>query len=184
LQAYPPAGGAISLHAPHVDAGPTLAYPSDGLSIRPISPFFSGARYCVEDWHAIAWAMIDFEFVAHFDEPFVYTKDDALHFLGGVEMRFFLDKLLVNGTTQGPIKPYSDRGFLAVIEAEMESDLGGDVTIGRAWAVQAGRTVAPDALSLGQHTLSGVVTDPVFGTFRDTVKFYVDPPESDTCTAP
>jgi hypothetical protein len=184
LRAYPPAGGAISLHAPHVDAGPTLAYPSDGLSIRPINPFFSEARYCVEDWHAIAWAQIDFEFVAHFEEPLVYTKDDALHFLGGVEMRFLLDGLPLDGTTQGPIKPYSDRGFLAVIEAAMESDFGVDVTIGRAWAVQAGRAVAPDALSLGQHTLTGIVTDPVFGSFEDTITFYVDPPESDTCTGP
>jgi hypothetical protein len=183
LQAYPPAGGAISLHAPHVDAGPSLAYASDGLSIRPINPFFSEARYCVEDWHAIALTAIDFEFVAHFEEPLVYTKDDALNVLGGVEMRFLLDGLPVDGTTQGPIKPYSDRSFLAVIEAAMENDFGVDVTIGRAWAVQAGRPVAPDALSLGQHTLTGIVTDPVFGSFEDTITFYVDPPESDTCTA-
>jgi hypothetical protein len=183
LRAYPPAGGAISLHAPHADAGPSLAYASDGLSIRPISQYFDGARYCVEDWHAIAWAAIDFEFVAHFEEPFVYTKDDALYFLGGTEMRFLLDNMPVD-STQGPIQPYSDRSFLAVIEAAMESDFGVDVTIGRAWAVQAGRPVSPDALSLGQHTLTGIATDPVFGYFEDTITFYVDPPESDTCTAP
>lgn len=184
LRAYPPAGGAISLHAPHVDAAPSLAFASDGLSIRPISPFFSGARYCVEDWHAIALALIDFEFVAQFEEPVVYTKDDALHFLGGVETQFFLDGLLVDGTTQGPIQRYSDRSVLADFEAALESDFGVDVTIGRAWAVQAGRTIAPDDLSLGQHTLSGITTHPDFGSFEDTITFYVDPPESDTCTAP
>ena len=184
LRAYPPAGGAISLHAPHVDAGPSLAYASDGLAIRPINPIFSEARYCVEDWHAIALAAIDFEFVAHFDEPLVYTKDDALYYLGGVETRFLLDGLPVDGTTQGPIQRYSDRRFLAVAEAAMESDFGVDVTIGDAWAVQAGRPVAPDALSLGQHTLTGIVTDRVFGSFEDTITFYVDPPESGTCTAP
>src|SRR5687768_4802489 len=59
LAAYPTGGGAIHVHASEsVNVGPARASPFDGLSIRPFVP---DVHYCADDWHAIAWALIDFE---------------------------------------------------------------------------------------------------------------------------
>jgi hypothetical protein len=42
--------------------------------------------------------------------------------------------------------------------------------------------VAPDALSVGEHTLSATITHPELGVvFDDGITCSVDPPQSDTC---
>lgn len=180
LAAYPTGGGAIDTHAGHVHVGPALAGPQDGLSIRPISPFFSRARYCVLDWHAVALALIDFEFVVHTDPPFVYTRDDALSYLNSVEIEFFLDGSPF-AASEMPIKPYLVRSLLDFFEAQLEAEFKAEVTIGDAWAMQAGRAVSPSELPVGKHRLSAIVSD-ALGTFKDGVPFYVDPATSETCT--
>jgi hypothetical protein len=181
LSAYPPGGGAIVFHAGHRHVGPARAYVQDALSIRPISPFFDKARYCVLDWHAVALVEIDAEVVVHLDEPFVYTRDDALSFLRGVHDAFFLDGKPFP-TTEMPIQPYLERGFLNRIETELEQEFKAEVTIGDAWAKQTGRAVSPSELSVGRHRLSATSTHPAFPDYTDGITFYVDPPESSTCT--
>lgn len=49
-------------------------------------------------------------------------------------------------------------------------------------AMQAGRTVAPADIAVGEHTLRGIVMHPDHGPFEDLITFHVDPPDSDTCT--
>lgn len=180
LSAYSSGGGAVVFHAGHRHVGPARAYVQDGLSIRPISPFFDRARYCERDWHAIALNEIDFEFVVHFDEPFVYTRDDALHYLTGVHDTFLLDKQPF-AVTETPIQPYLERGFLDRIETLLEREFRADVTIGNAWAKQSGRAVSPSELTVGKHTLSATSSHPDFPDFTDGITFYVDPASSETC---
>src|SRR5262245_22367598 len=110
LAAYPTGGGALATYA-GVHVGPSRAGPEDGLSIRPIPPFFSPLHYCVLDGHAVALALIDGEFVAHLDPPIVYTRDDALSYLSSVDVKFFLDGKPF-AASEMPIKPYLNQAFI------------------------------------------------------------------------
>jgi hypothetical protein len=180
LGAYSTGGGAIDAHT-GTSAGPSRSGATDLLSIRPISPFFDGVRYCVADWHAIALAFIDFEFVAHFTEPQVYTQEDAYAYLSTASIEFRFDREVVQGVTAGPIQPYTNTTTLARFEVELEAILGVDVTVGRAWAVQWGRAVPPDYMDVGRHSLTGLFESQIYGSDRDTVGFWVDPIGSAAC---
>jgi hypothetical protein len=182
LSAYPTGGNALFAHAPtFVHAGPWQAGPEDGLSIRPIPPFFTDAHYCAEDWHVVALAWYDVEYVVHFDEPFVYSRNDVRDFLGGLEMEFFLDGEPF-ATKPGPIQPNPDPAFAEEAEAFLEDLYGADVTVGKVSAIQWGRVVAPDELEVGAHTLSVIVTHPDSGIiYEDGVSFFIDPADSETC---
>jgi hypothetical protein len=52
---------------------------------------------------------------------------------------------------------------------------------GPTFAFQVGSILSPDALSVGEHTVGLVITDPVFGTFHDASTFTVDPSGTGVC---
>ena len=132
-----------------------------GLDIRPFQEFYGDVPYCVEDWHVLALLWDDYEYLLHFPDgsTYVRTHRDVVDFLGGMKMQFFLDGVPVK-TSQTPIKPYLYGGAGESFESFVESELGVEATVTRAWAVQAGQVLAPGKLAVGEHTLKVIVTHP------------------------
>lgn len=87
------------------------------------------------------------------------TRDDALGYLGSVEIGFSLDGRPF-AASEMPIKPYLAQSSIDSTEAALEAEFDADVTMGDAWPIQAGRAVSPSELSIGKHTLSAIVSDP------------------------
>jgi hypothetical protein len=152
-----------------------------GLDIRPSQEFYGDIQYCVEDWHVVALLWEDPEYTVLPDGP-VRTRDDVVDFLGGLKAEFELDGQSV-ATTRTPFKPYRDPFLVDYWEQYLAEQYGDSVTLGNLWAVQWGRALAPDDLSVGLHTLSVMVTDPEPNIlFDQQVTFWVYPSDSEACT--
>jgi hypothetical protein len=154
-----------------------------GLDIRPFQEFYGDVPYCVEDWHVLALLVSDGEYAVE-EFNVVNTQDDALAFLNGVDSEFFLDRQPVE-VVRTPIKPYLSADADFFLELFLREEFGDEatITIGSQWALQWGRVLAPDELSVGKHTLRVIVTDPEQGVLSDdSLTFTVYPPESEACT--
>lgn len=137
--------------------------PDIRASIRPFSDtVFDGRHYCAEDWHVILIA-----FIAAGDQSF--TEQDAKDQLDALAVTLTLDGAQL-ATTRTAIKRFLD---LSLFPAELG--------IKKAFFVQLGRVMSPSDLSVGSHTLSYTVVDPVEGEFSDEITFFIDAPGAGAC---
>ena len=127
-----------------------------GLDIRPFPEFYSQIPYCVEDWHVVALAYWEGEFVA-LGGQIVYTRDDVWDSLTSIEEQFYLDGELIDTVTM-PIRPANTTFAREDMEAFLEGEFGSDFELGNIWSVQWGQVLAPDELSVGDHNLEVVLT--------------------------
>jgi hypothetical protein len=152
------------------------------LVIRPFQDFYGDLTYCPQDWHVLALLWDIAEFVAP-TAGVVFTAPDARAFLAGLDATFTLDGMPV-AVEKTPIKrhlsPFDPDGLRAFL-VEL---FGPDVVLGQFWATQWGRVLAPDDLSVGEHTLRVIVTETVSASvFSDgSVTFTVSPADSPACT--
>jgi hypothetical protein len=142
--------------------------------------------YCVLDWHVLVLAWFDIEFTVP-DLGITWTTRDARTWLASLDMEFSLDGEVVD-TSRTPVERYlaSDP---AEVEAYLEDYFGTDVVVGNDHAVQFGRILAPDELSVGQHTLRVITSNdrpeptyPDGWISDDSVTFTVYPADSEACT--
>ncbi len=132
-------------------------------AITPLS-FHSGTHYCVDDWHVVRIAISQ-----GVDNDVFFTKEQAIADLEATTVTLTLD-----GVTLPAIRTpiiMLNAGFW-----KQRFDLPGPF-----FAFQTGSILSPAALSVGNHTVGLVVTDPVFGTFQDASTFTVDPSGTGVC---
>ena len=173
LNNYPPGNGIYDRLAPDIDTRP--------LDIRPFQEFYGDLTYCAQDWHLLALLLDDAEFVAE-TAGVVHKARDAHAVLAGLNATFVLDGTQV-AVEQKPIKPWLgvfDPGFWVEYLTEL---YGPDVVVGKVWATQWGRILAPGELSVGEHTLAVEVaqTSPSMVIFAGSVTFTVSPADSPSC---
>jgi len=157
FEAFPNGGWAILQHST-VAAGA----PADGLvgglvTIRPLKPF-DRIHVCALDWHTIVLADIE-------GGDTSFTAQDADAIIATLTVSFTLDGSDL-ATTRTAIKPFLN-----------PARFGLDV----AYAAQWGRVMAPSDLSVGQHSLSVVESDPSGVVFKNKITFFVDAAGSGAC---
>lgn len=134
-------------------------------SITPLS-FHSGTHYCVDDWHVVRIATYN-----GVDNVIFFTKDQAIADLADGTVTLTLD-----GVTLPVI-----RTPIIMLNAADQQRFG---LPGPLFGFQAGSILSPAALSVGDHTVGIVATDPVFGAFQDSSTFTVDPSGTGICLQP
>jgi hypothetical protein len=131
-------------------------------AITPLS-FLSGTHYCVDDWHVVRIADAN-----PVDNDNFFTKAQVIADLKATTITLTLD-----GVTLPVI-----RTPIRMLNAAAQHRLGFP---GPTFVIQVGSILSPAALSVGQHTVGVVVTDPAFGTFQDSSTFIVDPSGTGAC---
>jgi hypothetical protein len=146
--------GAIILHSPTLQGAP------DTQHVR-IGPFgaANGQHFCSLDWHVLGVNIVEF--------PGSYADMSAL-----------LNQLVVEITLDGAPFPLLDA---PVKRADPQYALA---TFGSAaaWFKPFGGLLAPDALAVGTHTTSIVLTDPSTGEVdTGSATFFIDAPGTGAC---
>lgn len=157
FNAWPSGGDAIRAHGDLAEGAPALR----GLRIRPFQPF-AGTHVCSTDWHVVAVTLFT-------GGDSSYSHQQAVTDLAPLTMHFTLDGAPLT-TTATPIKRATGTAQLFGLE-EM-------------YAQTTGAILAPDALSVGAHTIR-LVMDNSLGPgvpedFGD-VTFFVDAPDTGAC---
>ena len=135
---------------------------ADGLagSLGTIRPFklFDGRHYCADDWHVIL--------VAEFDGgDRSYSYEDAVASLSPIKIAFALDHVPFS-TKRTALKRFLRPGIYGWDEA---------------YGFQEGHIFAPSDLTVGAHDLSFTSIDPVYGSFENSIRFYIDPSGGGAC---
>jgi hypothetical protein len=151
-------GGFIGLLHGEVTGAPVDVFGSHG-AIRPFDAW-NGLHFCAEDWHVILVAVRD-------GGDNTFTRQDAERVLSASAVTFTLDGQRLS-TTRTAIKRLLDPARFNLQEA---------------YAFQEGRIMSPDDLSVGEHALSVVVTDPAIPTFQKTIHFTIDPAGTGACVS-
>jgi hypothetical protein len=156
-------GGATLLDVPGGLVGAPLDNVEDlQVSIRPYSGSpWDGHHYCVEDWHVIL--VLWFE---GGDETF--KIQDAKALLDPISMQFELDGATLN-TERTAVSRFQNEALLA------------EFGLVQGYVFQQGAIMSPEALAVGEHTLSWTVTSPNFEAFTMTTTFYIDPAGTGAC---
>jgi hypothetical protein len=150
-------GWAIRRHSQVLEGAPADGLVGSLATIRP-NPVFDGAHYCALDWHVIVLAIFD-------GGDASYTAQDFEAFRATVSNVYTLDGQLLE------IDQTATKRFLRSLTAQ-------DITT--AYYFQEGTVLAPEALSVGAHTLTGDFSD-VYGTGQITISFIVDAPGTGAC---
>lgn len=151
-----------------------------GLDIRPFQEFYGDTPYCVDDWHVVAFAGFDGAFAAE-EQGIVYTRADVTAFLEATDAEFYLDGAPLE-VVASPIKPVLTEGHLADFADFIHETFGPEATVGPLLGNQWGQVLAPNDLSVGDHTLRVVVSfAPVGVIFDQGVQFTVSPSDSPEC---
>jgi hypothetical protein len=117
----------------------------------------------VDDWHVVR---ITF-FNAVDNNPFS-TKEQAIA---------DLEATIITLTLDGVTLPVT-RTPITKLNAADQQRFG---LPGPLFDFQTGSILSPAAISVGDHTAGLVATDPVFGTFQDSLTFTVDPSGTGVC---
>ncbi len=159
LNAFGTGGRVVLKNGQTTEASPADFLGSHG-SIRPFqgSPW-DGAHFCAEDFHVILVAFID-------GGDASYGHQEARAALDPVTISFTLDGAPLP-TRRTAIQPFHDPQAFG---------------LARAWYFQEGKVMAPDELSVGQHTLSVRFTDPASGLDdTDGITFVIDAAGTGAC---
>jgi hypothetical protein len=127
------------------------AAPADVLGLAAIRPYADHAHYCVEDWHAIANAVVD-------GGDRKYTRERFEEAVAGLVVSFTLDGTPL-ASDRTPIMP-----FLA-------PELYGWK---RAFYFQQGTILPPEGLVVGEHKLGRVWTESGVVIVNTQITFYID----------
>ncbi len=133
-------------------------------AITPLS-YNDGRHYCVDDWHVVRIAE-----GAGVGDGFFPTRQDAIADLEATTFTLTLDGVTL------PLH----RSPIRMLNAAEQQRLGFP---GPLFEFEVASILSPDALSVGQHTVGVVDTDPIFGTtpFQYTSPFTVDPSGTGAC---
>jgi hypothetical protein len=164
-------GLAISLHINQHD-GRWVGAPTEEFSRAILTPLSLpppgppvDAHKCVDDWHLVY--VLVFTVV---DQQFFFTKEQAIADLQATSVSITLDG--------GPL-PVRQTSIAQMNVADQRM-LG---LPGVSFSFAAGSFLAPDALSVGQHTAGVTITDLVFGTLSSSSTYTVDPSGTGECLA-
>jgi len=156
-------GWAIRLHSPTWAGAPADGGPG-GVAIRPFGGSgWNGEHICASDYHVFL--------IANFDGPGPgyneqWKKADVAAYLATVGVQLMLDGSPM-ATKRTPVKPFLNPQYAGLWEA---------------WGVVDGRIMAPGELTLGMHSFTILMTDPIWGNYEDGIFFFVDPPGSPSCS--
>ncbi len=131
-------------------------------AITPLS-FRNGTHYCVDDWHVVRISIGQ-----GVDNENFFTKEQAIADLEATTVTLTLDNVPLP-VTRTPIR---------MLNTAEQQRIGFP---GPLFVFQTGSILSPTALSVGDHTVGFVATDPVFGTFQDSSTFTVDPSGTGVC---
>jgi hypothetical protein len=158
LNTFGNAGWAIRGHGQDVLQGAPADGLVDGLVIiRPLS-LFDGKHYCALDWHVIAIASFD-------GGDASYTAQDFEAYRATVVITITLD------------------GQAFATDATASRRSRRDLTefgITTSYYYTEGRVVAPDELTVGQHTLAMSYTD-IYESDLTVISFTIDAPGTGVC---
>jgi len=122
-------------------------------SIRPIAAFFEGRHYCELDWQLVT--------IALFVEP------GLRELLEQTDVTFVIDGVPVPAEETTAVKPLLEPAVYGLPPG----------SLWRAW----GNFHSPGDLTVGTHSLTGIVTAPI-GTFHlDRIRFHIDPVGEGAC---
>lgn len=162
---------AISLHINQVD-GRWVGAPTKAFSRAVLTPLIlpppgpsSDAHKCVDDWHLVY--VLVFTVVDH---QYFFTREQAIADLQATSVSLTMDGVPL------PVKQTS----IAQMNVADQQTLG---LPGVSFSFAAGSFLAPDALSVGQHTAGVTITDPVFGSSQFSNTYTVDPSGTGACLA-
>jgi hypothetical protein len=138
----------------------------EGLDIRPF-PGYDAVPYCVLDWHLLALAWSIPEYLGEGPPPqFTFdTREEVWALLETAEATFLLDGDSVE-----------------VEETPIRQSFQQEEPLFRWWGRQWGRILAPDELSVGEHTLQVILEFSDGFTFDEQVTFTVHAADSAACT--
>ncbi|MGV9362235.1 hypothetical protein [Amycolatopsis sp. NPDC003731] len=141
----------------HGTAGRGSPADIDGRVAIRVLPPVDGRHFCQDDWHVILVAEI-----AGGDKSL--TMQEAKAELNAVRLEFFLDGSPL-ATQRTSIKRFLDPGFFDFEEA---------------YLFQQGAIMAPDALTVGAHSLRVVETTPA-GTGENDITVWIDATGTGAC---
>jgi hypothetical protein len=154
LNAFGSGGWAVIKHNSVQFAGPGDA----PAAIRPFKAF-DGRHYCSLDWHTIVIADVE-------GGDSSFTQQQAVAIISQITAAFYLDGQPLQ-ITQTAVQRFNNPGLFGLEVA---------------YYSQWGQTVSPSALAVGAHGLRGVLNFAGSVAFDNTIKFYVDPAGSSTCS--
>jgi hypothetical protein len=130
-------------------------------AITPLS-FRNGTHYCVDDWHVVRITIGQ-----SVDNENFFTKEQVIADLEATTVTLTLDNVPLP-VTRTPIR---------MLNTAEQQRIGFP---GQTFMFQTGSILSPTALSVGDHTVGFVATDP-FGSDDDSSTFTVDPSGSGVC---
>ena len=158
FQAANTGGAAIRLHGGQ-GHGPAQGAAVDGVRINAFTPW-DGRHYCELDWHVISINLTDGNFPGE-----SRTRQEIADALSLVEVAYFLDGVALQ-LERTAVKRAVDAEVLGLVEG---------------FYFTSGRVMAPGDLTVGQHTLRIVVTDPG-GLIADSqITFFIDAAGTGAC---
>jgi hypothetical protein len=158
FQAANTGGAVIRLHSGQV-VGPAQGAAADGVRINAFPPW-DGRHYCSLDWHVISINLNDGNFPGE-----SRSRQEIAEALSLVEVAYILDGVALE-LDRTAVKPNVDAAALGLVEG---------------FYFTSGRVMAPEELTVVQHTLRIVVTDPS-GLIADSqITFVVDAAGTGAC---
>lgn len=155
LNAFGNGGRVILLRGGTAEGAPADHLGSHG-SIRPFEDW-NNRNFCQEDWHVILVAV-------HDGGDRSFTMQQFREEANTIVVRLVLDGELLD-TVRTPAKHFE----------------GSEFGLDEAYYFQEGRIMSPDALSVGQHTLEGTMTQNGNVFFQGQITFFIDPAGTGAC---
>jgi hypothetical protein len=158
FQAANTGGAAIRLHSGQI-VGPARGAAEDGVRINAFAPW-DGRHYCSLDWHVISINLNDGNFPGE-----SRSRQEIAAALDTVHVAFALDGVDLE-LERTAVKRSVDAAALGLVEG---------------FYFASGRVLAPEELTVGQHTLRIVVTDPSGLVADSQITFFVDAAGTGAC---
>lgn len=160
FQAFPNGGWAVRLHAERIEGAPADFFPDSKARISPL-PLWNGTHFCSLDWHVID--LVVFDGNAQGESR---TNKEIQEFLSGIEMVHTLDGAPLD-TTRTAVKRFLNPERFGYVEA---------------FFAHEGRVMAPEDLSVGQHSLQVTILSPGGEPeVAPPITFYIDASGTGTC---
>ncbi|HEX6872193.1 MAG TPA: hypothetical protein VF163_13935 [Micromonosporaceae bacterium] len=144
-------GGWAVLNHSTVAAGAPADWLGSHGAIRPFQPW-DGIRLCADDWHVILIADIE-------GGDATYRRQDADEVMSSLTVRFELDGQVLDTTRTAVARFLNPEPF----------------GFEQAYYFQEGRIMAPEELTIGEHTLHAQLSQDGQIVFENTIQFFVDP---------
>ena len=162
FQASETGGWSVVLNGGTVEEGAPADFLPDSIArISPSNPLWNGRHFCSLDWHVISVAAIEGN-AAGGSRP----NTEIFEVLSRATLLFTLDGTPLD-TTRTAIKRMTNPGLRGLVEA---------------FYVNTGRVLAPEDLSVGQHSLQALGSRPGRPpALLGPITFFIDAPETGTC---